>query len=335
MAKPGARAYHSCVNPLHAHKLLDGRAKAEVIKAGVRESVARLADQGWPMRLVSFEVGGSRATALYIRNQERACKEVGIHFENRTYPIETTELELLAAVQSLNVDPRVTGIILQRPLPPHIDLNRLQDAIHPAKDVEGMNSANIGDIVYGGATLSPCTALASVYLLKSTGLKLEGLEVVVVGHSEIVGKPIALLLTEELATVTICHHGTRNLAVHTRRADAIFVAVGRPDLINGDMVQPGAAVIDIGINRVDIPNAKKGEPTSKIVGDVNFESVVEVAGWITPVPGGVGPVTVAMLLQNMVKTMEGQKAAYESTMTGERAVPVSAPSPLQQLDRLP
>jgi len=324
------------VNPQLSHKLIDGRANAEEIKKGVRARVTRLTEQGWPMRLVSMEVGGTPATALYIRNQQRACEDVGIIFDNRLYPAETTELEMLAAIQALNVDPRVTGIILQRPLPDHIDLNRLQDAIHPAKDVEGMNSANIGDIVYGGSVLGPCTALASVHLLKSTGLKPEGLEVVVVGHSEIVGKPIALLLMEELATVTICHHGTRNLAVHTRRADALFVAVGRPGLITADMVQPGAAVIDIGINRVEVPGEKPGETRSKIVGDVDFDGVIEVAGWITPVPGGVGPVTVAMLLQNMVVTVERQKQVYEETMKGERAVPVaSAPNPFSQLEQRP
>ena len=210
-----------------------------------------LAEIGWPSKLVSIEVGGTSATALYVRNQRRACQEVGIAFENRSYSAETTEIEMIAALQALNVDPRVSGIIIQRPLPEHIDLDRLQNSIQGDKDVEGMNAANIGNIVYGRTALGPCTAQASVALLKSTGLDLRGLEVVIVGHSEIVGKPIALLLMEELATVTICHHGTRNLSTHTRRADALFVAVGKPGLITGDMVMPGAAVIDIGINQVD------------------------------------------------------------------------------------
>jgi methylenetetrahydrofolate dehydrogenase (NADP+)/methenyltetrahydrofolate cyclohydrolase len=210
------------------------------------------------------------------------------------------------------VDPRVTGIILQRPLPRHLDLKRLQNAIHPDKDVEGMNAANIGAIVYGGSTLGPCTARASVALLKSTGLNLRGLEVVIVGHSEIVGKPIALLLMEEFATVTICHHETRNLAIHTRRAEALFVAVGRAGLISGEMVKPGAAVIDIGINPVE-PQVPGGP---RIVGDVDFEGVVEVAGWITPVPGGVGPMTVAILLTNTVEALERQRRTYEEAMVG-------------------
>jgi len=252
---------------------------------------------------------------MYIRNQQRACDELGIAFETRTYPAEVTELEVLAAIQSLNVDPRVTGIILQRPVPDQLDLHVLQNAVHPDKDMEGMSSANIGNIIYGRSSLGPCTARAAVALLKSTGLGIRGLEVVVVGHSEIVGKPIALLLMEELATVTICHHGTRNLAVHTRRAEALFVAVGKPGLITGEMVKPGAAVIDIGINRVEVAQPD-GTRKSRLVGDVDFESVVEIAGWVTPVPGGVGPMTVAFLLSNTVVAAERQRAGYEQAMTG-------------------
>jgi methylenetetrahydrofolate dehydrogenase (NADP+)/methenyltetrahydrofolate cyclohydrolase len=238
---------------------------------------------------------------------------VGIAFSNRHYTGDITQLEMLAAVQALNVDPRVTGIILQRPVPNHLDLDELQKAIHPSKDVEGMNPANIGHIVYGESLLGPCTSLASVALLRSTGLTLPGLDVVVVGHSEIVGKPIALLLVEELATVTICHHATRNLATYTRRAEAVFVAVGKPGLITGAMIKPGAAVIDIGINQIEVEQAD-GTIKTKTVGDVDFESVHEVAGWITPVPGGVGPMTVAMLLQNTVRTVEHQKQQYERDM---------------------
>src|SRR5438105_262926 len=166
-----------------SHKLIDGRALANSVKAEIKQRVAILEELGWSHKLVSLDVAGVDATALYIRNQQRACSEVDIRFENRTYAADVTERELLAAIQSLNVDPRVTGIILQRPLPKHLHLNRLQNAIHPDKDVEGMNSANIGDIIYGGSGLGPCTARASVALLKSTGLDLRGLEVVVVGHS--------------------------------------------------------------------------------------------------------------------------------------------------------
>jgi len=296
-----------------AHKIIDGRKHAEVVKDEVRARVAGLKALGWQPRLVSIHIGESAAAALFIKNQKRACEEVNIEYENRHYPAEMTQVEALAAIHALNADPRVTGIILQRPVPSALDLEQLENAMHPTKDVEGMSSANIGNIVYGDASLGPCTSLASVELLRTTGLNIRGLEVVVVGHSEIVGKPVALLLVEELATVTICHHGTRNLSYHTRQADAVFVAVGKPGLITADMIKPGAAVIDIGINQVEVtkPDGTKG---LKTVGDVDFEAVHEVAGWITPVPGGVGPMTVAMLLRNTVVATERQKQRYEASM---------------------
>ncbi len=295
------------------HKIIDGKTYAQGIKADVRLRTEALQDKGWPPNLVSVDVGENQAASLYIKNQQKACAQVGITFTPRHFPKETTQREMLAAIQTLNVDPRVTGIIVQRPVPPHLDLEALQSAIHPAKDVEGMSPANIGNIVYGDSALGPCTSLASVELLRSTGLKLQGLEVVVVGHSEIVGKPVALLLVEELATVTICHHGTRNLNYHTRQADAVIVAVGKPGLITADMIKPGAAVIDIGINQIETVRAD-GSRGTKIVGDVDYPNVLEIAGWITPVPGGVGPVTVAMLLRNTVTATERQKQLYEEAM---------------------
>jgi methylenetetrahydrofolate dehydrogenase (NADP+)/methenyltetrahydrofolate cyclohydrolase len=195
-----------------------------------------------------------------------------------------------------------------------LSVKSLQAAVNPMKDVEGMHPASIGNIVYNQLDLAPCTAAASVELLKSTGLKLEGLEVVVVGHSEIVGKPIAFLLMSEGATVTVCHHMTRSVAAHARRADALFVAVGKPRLIDAHMVKPGAAVIDIGINTVIGPDGKE-----MVVGDVDYESVKEEAAWITPVPGGVGPVTVSILLRNTVTALRRQKAVYEAAFTAEDA----------------
>ncbi len=296
-----------------SHKIIDGKKQAQIVKDEVRGRVALLNELGWQPRLISMDVGDSPAVSLYIKNQQRACSEVGIEFEHLHYPGNITQREMLAAIYTLNADPRVTGIILQRPVPGALDLEELENAIHPTKDVEGMSSANIGNIVYGDSSLGPCTSLASVELLRSTGLDLRGLEVVIVGHSEIVGKPVALLLVEALATVTICHHGTRNLSYHTRQADALFVAVGKPGLIKADMVKPGAAVIDIGINQVDVtlPDGTQG---TKIVGDVDFEGVHLVAGWITPVPGGVGPMTVAMLLRNTVVATERQKNRYEEAM---------------------
>jgi len=296
-----------------SHKIIDGRKQAQIVKDDVQTRVLKLKELGWQPRLISIDIGDSAAVSLYIKNQQRAAAEVGVEFEHHHYPGNITQREMLAAIYSLNVDPRVTGILLQRPVPPMLDLEELENAIHHSKDVEGMSSVNIGNIVYGDSSLGPCTSLASVELLRSTGLNLRGLEVVVVGHSEIVGKPVALLLVEELATVTICHHGTRNLSYHTRQADALFVAVGKPGLITADMVKPGAAVIDIGINQIDVilPDGSHG---TKIVGDVDFEGVHQVAGWITPVPGGVGPMTVAMLLRNTVVATERQKNRYEEVM---------------------
>lgn len=296
-----------------SHKIIDGKKHAQIVKDEVNTRVGALKNLGWQPRLVSIDVGDSDAVSLFIKNQKLACSQVGIEYEHRHYPADVTQREVLAAIQALNADPRVTGIILQRPVPNTLDLEELENAMHPTKDVEGMSSANIGNIVYGDSSLGPCTSLASVELLRTTGLDIRGLEVVVVGHSEIVGKPIALLLVEELATVTICHHGTRNLTYHTRQADALIVAVGKPGLITADMVKPGAAVIDIGINHVDVtlPDGTQGK---KVVGDVDFESVQHVAGWITPVPGGVGPVTVAMLLRNTVVATERQKKRYEDAM---------------------
>jgi len=200
----------------------------------------------------------------------------------------------------------VTGVILQRPLPAHVPVKALQATIHPLKDVEGMHPASIGNIVYNDLELGPCTAIAAVTLLKSTGVTLEGLEATVIGHSEIVGKPIAFLLMAEGATVTVCHHLTREVAYHSREADAVFVAVGKPGLLRGDMVKPGAVVIDIGINQVETPDGD-----TRVVGDCDYDSCRAVAGFITPVPGGVGPVTVAVLMRNTVTAARRLRAHYE------------------------
>lgn len=295
------------------HKIIDGKKHAQTIRDDIRKRVGALKELGWKPRLVSIDIGEIGAARLFIKNQQKACAEVGIEYENRHFTTDVTQREVLALIHALNADPRVTGIILQRPVPHMLDLEELANAVHPSKDVEGMSSVNIGNIVYGDSALGPCTSLASVELLHATGLNLRGLEVVIVGHSEIVGKPVALLLVEELATITICHHGTRNLTYHTRQADALIVAVGKPGLITADMVKPGAAVIDIGINQIDaiLPD---GSTKKRTVGDVDFEAVQQVAGWITPVPGGVGPVTVAMLLKNTVVATERQKKRYEEAM---------------------
>ncbi|WP_296643545.1 bifunctional 5,10-methylenetetrahydrofolate dehydrogenase/5,10-methenyltetrahydrofolate cyclohydrolase [Roseinatronobacter sp.] len=280
--------------------LIDGKSIAQAMRDEVARDVAELDRTGWAPKLVSITVGDGAASALYVRNQQKQAEATGVEFEQRTYPAEISLEQLTGVLTGLNSDPRVHGIIIQRPLPAHIPVKALQKAVHPFKDVEGMHPASIGNIVYNDLALGPCTAVAAVEMLKTLPLQVEGLDVVVIGHSEIVGKPIAFLMMGLGATVTVCHHMTRQVAVHSRRADAVFVAVGRPGLVTGEMLKPGAALIDIGINRVD----------GRTVGDADFDSCSEVAGWITPVPGGVGPVTVATLLKNAVLAARMQRDHY-------------------------
>ena len=289
------------------HKELDGRAIAASIHEEIKPQIEQLAEGDWPPRLVSVTVGDVDAVSIYVRNQKRTAERLGISFEERHFPGDITEAEMQAAIQAMNASPRVTGIIIQRPVPQHLNVKLLQSSVHPLKDVEGLHPASIGNIVYNELVLGPCTAMASVEMLRRTGLTLAGLEVVVIGHSEIVGKPIAFLLMAESATVTVCHHLTRNLAMHSRQADAVFVAVGKPGLVTADMIKPGAAVIDIGINQIETPDGRL-----LTVGDADFESCREVAGWITPVPGGVGPVTVAILMRNTVTAAQRQMDYYHS-----------------------
>ncbi len=291
---------------------INGREVAAQMHARTAEAVASLVAVGWQPRLVSIRVGVDPAVDLYIRNQERAARKVGIEFECRNVSADISERELRATITSLNTDPRVTGVILQRPVPDHLPIEQLQSAIHPLKDVEGMHPASIGNIVYQNIDLAPCTAMAAVELLKQTRVSLKGLEVTVIGHSEIVGKPIAFLLMAEGATVTVCHHMTREVAIHTRRADAVFVAVGQPGLLKGDMLKPGVVVIDIGISQIEDYSG-----VSRVVGDCDYATCREVAGWITPVPGGVGPVTVAVLMRNTVIAAERLKAAYSEQLSNQ------------------
>ena len=288
------------------NKELNGRAIAAEMLVNITEEVKKLKGAGWAPKLVSIKIGDNPAVDLYIRNQRRNAEKVGIEFIEKQYPADVSESEMHAAIIKHNVDPTVTGIILQRPVPDHIPVKALQATIHPLKDVEGMHPASIGNIVYNELELGPCTAIASVDLLRSTGMTLQGLEATVIGHSEIVGKPIAFLLMAEGATVTVCHHMTREVTVHSRRADAVFVAVGKPGLLTGAMIKPGAVVIDIGINQIEGP---EGKP--KVVGDCDYDSCHEVAGWITPVPGGVGPVTVAVLMRNTVVAARRLQTQYE------------------------
>jgi methylenetetrahydrofolate dehydrogenase (NADP+)/methenyltetrahydrofolate cyclohydrolase len=282
-------------------RLLEGKPVADLILADVKRDVAALAAAGRQPRLVSVTFGHQAAAEVYVRNQKRTAARVGVEFVEVDFDPAMGEGEALAAIGRLNDDPAVTGIILQRPLPKHLSVKRVQAAVDPSKDVEGMHPQSIGQIVYGLSDIGPCTALAAVELLRRTGLTIEGLEVVVIGHSEIVGKPIAFMLMAAGATVTVCHHMTRSVAMHARRADAVFVAVGKPKLVGPDMIKPGAAVIDIGINPVVGADGR-----SQVVGDVDFDAVREVAGWLTPAPGGVGPVTLSILMRNTVHAARRQ-----------------------------
>jgi len=276
----------------------------------------------------------NKGAHIYAASQKATCEELGIQYTLAELPTDSTQPQLEAKVQQLNGDPAVTGIIIQMPLPDGCDARTLQMMISPAKDVEGMTPANQGSVIYAAqpffrkpkegedgfdnwleASLNwplpapaPCTPIGAIMLLRSLNIDLYGLNAVMVGHSEIVGKPTALLLMAHFCTTTICHIATKDLAAHTRAADVLMVGAGKPGLITADMIKPGAIVIDIGINRVkDIgPDGqpvlnKKGKPKMKTVGDVDFEAAKEVAGYITPVPGGVGPMTVAMLLRNTVE----------------------------------
>lgn len=278
------------------HRLLRGRdTRAHILK----NVTAAVDAEGVVGRIVSIMIGNTPEVAVYIRGQARAANVVGIRFDEQVWPDTITQDDCKSRIQEMNDDPDVLGIILQRPVPSHINVRSLQSAIHPLKDIEGMNPASIGNIVYNDVALAPCTAAAAVELIHATGLTMEGLEVVIMGHSEIVGKPIAMMLMAEGATVTVCHHMTRSVAMHSRRADVVVVAVGKAHLIGKDMIKPGAAVIDIGINQVE----------NGIVGDVDTHAVLDVAGWVTPVPGGVGPVTTAILMRNAIVALHRQKSA--------------------------
>lgn len=280
--------------------LMEGKIIADRIKVEVDSEIAVLKSAGINPKLVAVYVGENPASAVYVKQQKKNCEKAGIVYELKTLPSETTEEQLLAEIGKINNDSTITGIILQLPLPQGIDVRKVQASLSPYKDVEGVNPANMGWIVYGKPFLAPCTALAVKEIIDATGVDLYGKEVVMVGHSDIVGKPVALLLVDRFATVSICHIGTSKagmLEQHVRRADILIVAVGKANLIPGEWIKMGAIVVDVGINRVG----------DKIVGDVEFETAKERASFITPVPGGVGPVTTAILLRNIVKATKWAK----------------------------
>ncbi len=281
-------------------KLIDGKILAMSIRQQVAHDAATLLEKGLSIHLVAVLVGQSPAARVYADNQARTCRDMGIRYSLLEFAVDITQVQLNTELSRLAADTTVTGIMVHLPLPAHLNTQETQYAIDVLKDVEGVNPANIGHVVYGHTIIAPCTALAAVELIESTGVPLRGAEVTVVGASRIAGKPIALLLTERQATVTLCHIHTRDLFIHSQKADILVVAVGKSGLISASHVKPGAVVIDVGINRVTTTNAQ-GQLVNKTVGDVDFQSVLPVAGWITPVPGGVGPMTVAMLLKNTLR----------------------------------
>ncbi len=279
--------------------LIDGAALARSIREEVARRTARLTAAGHRPGLAVVLVGDSPASLVYVSHKVKDCEEAGIRSILDRLPADTTQAQLLARIHELNADPSVHGILVQLPLPPQIDERAVIATIAPSKDVDAFNVSNVGALSVGAPLFRPCTPYGVMKMLDYLGARIEGAEAVVVGRSNIVGKPQALMLLERGATVTICHSKTRNLAEHTRRADILVAAVGRPLMITGDMIKPGAIVIDVGMNRFpDGPNA------GKLCGDVDFASASKVAAAISPVPGGVGPMTRAMLLVNTIEAAE-------------------------------
>jgi methylenetetrahydrofolate dehydrogenase (NADP+) / methenyltetrahydrofolate cyclohydrolase len=282
---------------------IDGKAIAAKVRADVAAEVARLkAQHGLAPGLAVVLVGEDPASKVYVRNKAEQTVEVGMASFEHKLSAETTEAALLALVAQLNADPTVHGILVQMPLPKHIDSLKVLESVDPAKDVDGFHPMNVGKLSIGERALAPCTPVGSIILAKSVQHDLTGLDAVVVGRSNIVGKPMAQLLLRENCTVTICHSRTRDLPGVVRRADLVIAAIGKPEFVKGDWIKPGAIVIDVGINRVLKPDGK-----GKLVGDVAFAEAAQVASAITPVPGGVGPMTIACLLKNTVEAALMQK----------------------------
>ena len=278
-----------------AAQLLDGKVMAAQLREEIAQRVAALkAEKGITPGLAVILVGDDPASQIYVKNKGIGCQQTGMHSETIRMPAETTQAALEDEIRRLNADPAIHGILVQLPLPAHLDEAAALAVIAPEKDVDGFHIQNAGCLLNGLPGVVACTPSGALEMIRRTGVDLNGKEAVVVGRSNIVGKPMAMLLLQENCTVTVCHSRTRDLAAHTRQADILVAAVGRPRFITADMVKPGAIVIDVGINRVD----------GKVVGDVDFDGVKEVAGWITPVPGGVGRMTITMLLENTVEAAE-------------------------------
>ena len=277
-----------------AAQLLDGKAMSEALRAEIARKVAALKERGVTPGLAVILVGDDPASQIYVRNKGIGCEKTGMHSVTIRMPEDTTQQALEGQIRALNADPAIHGILVQLPLPPHLDEAAALAAIVPEKDVDGFHVHNAGRLLCGLPGVVACTPKGAMEMIRRTGVSLSGKEAVVVGRSNIVGKPMAMLLLQANCTVTMCHSRTVDLASHTRRADILVAAVGKPGFITADMVKPGAIVIDVGINRVD----------GRVVGDVDFERVKDVAGWITPVPGGVGRMTITMLLENTLEAAE-------------------------------
>jgi methylenetetrahydrofolate dehydrogenase (NADP+)/methenyltetrahydrofolate cyclohydrolase len=288
------------------NNLIDGRAIAEEVHTETASRVARLVATGIQPGLLFIRVGEDPASKVYVGMKEKTAKRLGIFSETQVLPTATTEEQLVQLLQAANADPKWHGILVQAPLPAHIKAARIYSTVLPQKDVDGFHPVNAGKLMLGDPSgFAPCTPAGIQRLLAVTGVATDGAEVVILGRGDIVGKPMAAILCQKAkhanATVTICHSRSRNIADHCRRADILIAAMGVPEFVKGDMVRPGAVVVDVGVNRIPDPAAKGG---SRLVGDVDFEAVRSVAGKITPNPGGVGPMTIAMLLQNTVRAAE-------------------------------
>ena len=281
-------------------QLIDGNVLSKQLRAELAQRAAAVRARGIRPGLAVVLVGENPASQVYVRNKVRACEDNGLHSVLEKYPATLSEADLLARVDALNRDPAIHGILVQLPLPAHIDAHKVIEAISPAKDVDGFHVASAGALMVGQPGFWPCTPYGCMKMLESIGYDLRGKHALVIGRSNIVGKPMALMLLQKNATVTVCHSATKDLKAMTLQADVIVAAVGKRNVLTADMVKPGAVVIDVGMNR--IPDGEPGE--GKLCGDVDFEGVKEVAGYITPVPGGVGPMTITMLLVNTLEAAE-------------------------------
>ena len=276
-------------------QILDGNALGQKLRTGFKQRAEELALQGTRPGLAVILVGEDPASQVYVRNKVNACAQAGFHSEKHAYPADIEPSVVFNKIAELNANPKIHGILVQLPLPRNFDTDAVLDAIAADKDVDGFRAENVGALVQGQPCFIPCTPYGAMKFFEDAGISLKGKEAVIVGRSNIVGKPMAMLLMHAGATVTVCHSQTRDLKAHCLRADILVAAIGKPKMITGDMIKPGAVVIDVGINRL---------PDGKLCGDVDFESAKEVASFITPVPGGVGPMTITMLLANTLESAE-------------------------------